>query len=390
MILSKRMYGFIGASLSLLLLFSASASPIPLYGHYAELLGMDKGALSLTSVMYFVGTLIALVFFGRLSNHWGRKRTIYMTLALGIAGCMLFIFASSTFMVMLGRFVQGISCGMASNTVMAYVVDTEPQGSGFGAAVAGAGPNLGLSIGAVGTGICSYFGSQSFVFELSIVLLLLCSLFICKGNETIALRAGALKSLCPVITVPDNIKRMLIPAGCTFFAGWSVGGFYQSYSAGIAAQIFGLSDTAVASLVFVSFIAPVSLGVALGKKLPADKAQPYGITSFVISLVLLYASLFSGSIIVFFAVNVLAGITQGIMFIGSMASILNITTIENRAGVLSVIYIMSYCGAAVPNLVVSKVAYLFDLIELTLGYVILGGICWIVLFGYKYLNKKSA
>ena len=61
----------------------AGGAPIPFYHTYAETLGLDKGVLSLATVAYFAGTVIALLFLPRLTNYWGRKRAIYLTLAFG-------------------------------------------------------------------------------------------------------------------------------------------------------------------------------------------------------------------------------------------------------------------------------------------------------------------
>ena len=86
----KQLLGFTAASLTLGAVFMAGGAPIPFYHTYAETLGLDKGVLSLATVAYFAGTVIALLFLPRLTNYWGRKRAIYLTLAFGLAGCFLF------------------------------------------------------------------------------------------------------------------------------------------------------------------------------------------------------------------------------------------------------------------------------------------------------------
>ena len=88
--------GFIGSVISLIILFAASAAPIPLYANYTELLNLTKGQLSFTAVMYFIGTVIALIFLARISNFCGRKIAIYIVLFLGILGCLSFVFINST------------------------------------------------------------------------------------------------------------------------------------------------------------------------------------------------------------------------------------------------------------------------------------------------------
>lgn len=374
--------GFIGSIISLIMLFAASAAPIPLYAHYADTLNLTKGDLSLTAVMYFIGTVTALIFCARISNYCGRKIAVYIVLFLGIIGCLSFIFINCTAFLMFGRLIQGIACGLASSSVIAFIIDNEPKNlKGIATSISSAGPNFGLAVGAVGCGILTQFfhSAPNFIFMLLIASLILCFILIIFSRETLPPRKGILQSFIPQIKAPPNITKLLLPAGATFVAGWSIGGFYQAYSASIAVQIFSLSDTFIASMVFISFIAPIALGAAWARNMNTLKAQKYGMLGFVISLVLLYICLFGNNIIYFFLINIVAGIFEGIMFTGSMKSILDITDINDRAGVLSLIYIISYSGAAVPNLIISQIAYLFDLTQLTLFYVILSAVCCLVL-----------
>ena len=376
------MLGFIGSSLSLLILFAASAAPIPLYEQFAQSLDLTKGDLAMTSVMYFAGTIIALVFFARISNYIGRKKAIYLTLVLGILGCVAFIFAHSEILIMLGRFIQGIASGLASSTIMAFILDNEPKKfPNLGVAITSSGPNLGLIIGAVITGIVVAFlaNDSLFIFELLIATLFICLIMIFYSQETITPQSGLLKSFIPKIKLPPKVKPLLLPAACTSFASWSFGGFYQSYSATIAMQIFHLNDTFIASLVFISFIGPIAFGAMVAKNYDDFKAQLYGMSLYLLSFLALYLSLFSQNLSFYLAINIIAGFFSGLMFAGSLKTILSIITLNERADVLSAIYIISYGGAAIPNLIISQIAYLFDLTQLIFSYLILAIIAYIIL-----------
>ena len=377
-----QIWGFISSTISLVIIFAASAAPIPLYAHYADAMNLTKGQLSLTAVMYFVSTVIALVFLARISNYYGRKISIYIVLLLGIIGCLSFIFVNSIEFLLLGRFMQGLACGLASSSIIAFIIDNEPPHlKGLATSIGSAGPNFGLAVGAVICGITTqrFPDVLNSIFIILISLLLICFILIILSKETMPPQKGIFKSFIPQIKAPNNIRKLLLPAGATFAASWSVGGFYQAYSATIAIQIFHLNDTFMASLAFVSFIAPIALGAAITQNLNPFKAQRYGTLGFVLSLILLYLCLFSENIVYFFLISILAGIFQGILFTGSMKTIMERTTIQDRAGVLSLIYIISYSGAAIPNFVVSQIAYLFDLTQLTLGYVLLSIVCFIIL-----------
>lgn len=62
-------FSFIGAALSLIVTYVTAAVPIPLYGLYQTQDQIGYLALSVSSVVYFVDAVTALLLFGRLTNY---------------------------------------------------------------------------------------------------------------------------------------------------------------------------------------------------------------------------------------------------------------------------------------------------------------------------------
>ena len=81
--------GFAGAACSLVAVFAASASPIPLYELYRRTDGLSHADLSLTAVAYFVAVMAALVVLGRLSNHVGRRPVALAALVVTAVGTLV-------------------------------------------------------------------------------------------------------------------------------------------------------------------------------------------------------------------------------------------------------------------------------------------------------------
>ena len=121
--MDRRRIGLIGAVASIVVLYFASGSPIPLYSMYQGQLGLTQGQLSMTSVCYLLGTVVSLLFFPRLSDHLGRRPVTVMILAISFLGCFVYVNLTSPEMLMAGRLIQGIVSGLGSSTVAAYVVD---------------------------------------------------------------------------------------------------------------------------------------------------------------------------------------------------------------------------------------------------------------------------
>lgn len=390
----KQLLGFTAASLSLTASFVAGGSPIPYYNLYAQQLGADNGLMSMVTVVYFCGTVLALLFLPRLTNYWGRKRAIYLTLALGIIACLLFADVDSEWRMMLAKFTQGLSCGLASSTVSAFIIDNEPRRyKGLAAVIIGSAPNVGLPVGAMGAGILNtVFDSLTLVFILVALLLFGCGALIFASEETITHPLkGAWKSLVPQIKMTPHVRRLLPAAACAFAGTWAVGGFYQSYSAAIGVQELGVDSTFIASLIYVSFIVPVAFGAIFTRGRDKFSVQRWSMLLFFIGVVGGVFAMHIKSLWLFMFFNAVSGAADGAAFTSSMAGILEGTGLNERAGVLSLIYIVAYGGAALPNLIIGKIAQYFTLFELTAGYAVFCGVMFLLVLltarrSYYYMD----
>ncbi|PZR99905.1 MAG: hypothetical protein DLM70_14500 [Chloroflexi bacterium] len=65
---------------------------------------------------YVLGLIPSLLFFGRLSDHVGRRPLLVAGMMLASAGSLLFAFAEGTVWLFVARAVQGVAVGMASGT----------------------------------------------------------------------------------------------------------------------------------------------------------------------------------------------------------------------------------------------------------------------------------
>lgn len=372
--------GFIGAACTFACVYAVSAAPIPLYALYQKNIGFTNAYLSISSVVYFVGTVLALLVFARISNYLGRKRVIIFILFLSLLSCLIFYNLQSTGMFMAGRFIQGISCGMASSTVAAYLIETSPKNMpNIGTFITGNIPMLGLAVGAIASGILRAV-SMSAIFRIMIILLLFCCIMIMAGKETIIKSKGVIKSLIPQIEIPQNVKSLFPAASAVFIGTWAIGGFYQTFSATIALNQFGIENTIVPAVMFTFLQLPSLIGGTAAGKIKTERAQKIGITCFFITIVAMIFSLQFKNIYLFFMATVCAGIFWSLAFTGSLKGILNKTETKDRAGVLSAVYLISYGGAAVPVLVTGYISRFFDLLQIAVGYGVLVSLCCLFVF----------
>src|SRR4051795_9179402 len=322
---TSRTLGFVGASTSLVAVFAAAGSPIPLYETYRRADGLTAADLSLTAVAYFAGAVLALLVLGRLSNHLGRRQVTLAALVLAAAGCLVLIEVHGTGTLVTGRVLQGLACGLASSAVAAYVVDTAPASPRWLAATVTAGAAMiGLTLGALGSGALAEYGPapRTLIYLLVVVLLALCAVVVLAGAETVVRAPGAVPSLRPQVRIPAGARRFLPVASATFVATWALGGFYQAFGPTVAADQLGTTNTLIAAVIFASLMAPSAIGAPLAGRTSPAGAQRIGIVVFFAAVVAILFSLHAGAVVPFIIASAVAGGAQGTTFAGSMRALL--------------------------------------------------------------------
>ena len=382
---ARNMIGFIGAAGALVVLYFASGGPIPLYSVYQEELGMTHGQLSMISMYYLLGTVIPLMFLPRISDHLGRRPATVMILLVSICGCITFAYISNPEMLMAGRLIQGIASGLGSSTIAAYVVDLSAEMPRWiGPMITSSAPTLGLSTGCfVSGGIINFtsVSSQSY-FEAVALVVVVFVVLILFARETMQRKPGLVRSLRPRFTLPPNSLRLFAASAMAFIGTWSLGGFAQSFS-----STLGIHDTFIAAAVYTSLLLPNVVGSFFAKRFDVRVAQRWGFGLFALCAVMMLVSLvFFDSLAMYVVFSIIAAVCQGIAFTGSVTELLGRSTQAQRSGVFSLIYLTSYGGSAIPNLVVGLLPGEYSLFTLLTGYVVLVVAMYLVMLA---LSAKS-
>jgi MFS family permease len=136
---------------------------LPSFALYAEQLrgGQDQTLIGFAAGAYGLTQALLQIPFGRLSDRWGRKPTIYLGLLIFAMGSLVAAVASDIYVVILGRALQG--AGAVSSAVIALTADlTRDEHRTKAMAIIGvtvgltfalslvAGPLLGAAIGIPG------------------------------------------------------------------------------------------------------------------------------------------------------------------------------------------------------------------------------------------------
>jgi predicted MFS family arabinose efflux permease len=333
---------------SIVLFFLAgSSAPTPLYAVYQAAWGFTPATVTVVFGIYAVAVLSTLLTFGALSDHVGR-RPVLIAATLVQAGAML-IFASAHGLgaLLVARVVQGLSTGAAMGAIGAGLLDIDRPRGTVANAVA---PMAGTATG----GLLSGLMVQYLPAPTQLVYLVLAGIFVLQAvgvslmSESVVPRPGAFASLRPRLRLPADLRGPALLAAPVLVATWALAGFYGSLGPALVRRILGSSSLVVGGLALFVLAGSGALTVLLLRRWSALPMMNLGAGALFVGVGLTLFAAASGSAPLFFTGAVLAGAGFGAGFQGAIRTVLPLTAATDRAGVLSVLYVISYLAMGVP------------------------------------------
>jgi MFS family permease len=297
--------------------------------------------------IYALAVLLALLVAGRLSDHLGR-RPVLLTATLAQAATMvLFVTATGPTGLLVARVVQGLTTGAAVGAIGAAMIDLDKVRGTVANAVA---PPFGSATGGIVAGVLVQFAPFPthlvyIVFGLVFVLQALAIVFM---TDSITPRGGVLASLKPQLRLPRATREPLLLATPVLVAVWALAGCYGALSPMLVTHMLGVNTPLIGGLAL--FVVAACGGIAvlvLQHREPKDMMM-LGATSLFVGAAIATLSLPHDSIAVFFLGTVIAGVGFGTGFQGAVRTVVPFAAPHERAGVLSIIFIISYIAMGVP------------------------------------------
>ncbi len=340
--------GFVFATAVFLVIFAASAAPIPLYADYQRTIGLTTMDVSLTMLTYLAGVSLTLLFIGRISDAIGRLSTTFFTLCLAIVGCEVFLGATDAASVLFARFIQGIASGLAMSAVSALVIDcVSERHLSWGSTVASCGSMFGIMLGSLGVGMLySATANASLVYTVTIGLLAVCLFLLMLIPEPIE-RGASLRAAVKVrVFIPREGRLIFALVVCLYLATWMVSSFFQSFSSPIAYECFGAATPMMGSVILACVMAPSVVGGPMVARLRPETALAVGVGILVISVAALAAAVAIGSAAAFLAACVVFSVASGICTATSLRMLLVEVSVLQVSAVLASVNLLAYVGSA--------------------------------------------
>jgi len=358
------------ATLAIAVLYVGSTVLTPLYPLYEDAFGISPLTITIVYAAYVVGNLAVLFLFGRLSDQIGRRITTLVALGLMVVSVLVFLFATGTSALFIGRAINGFAAGLGAAALTAWIAELEPRKDrSRAAAVASSGNLAGLAVGALVAGFLAEYlvAPLRIVFVVYLATLLVVGARVFFVEDTVEKKARSVSDLDlrPRIGVPADIRLAFVAPACMAFAAFALGGFLAALVPGIIRQELHLANVAAIGVVVTVFFAVAGLTAALTRKLTSWAAMFSGAACVFPAVALLSLAETFRSLTLLFIAAAVGGAAMALSYRGSLQVVNEVAPQNQRAEIVSAYLLMCYLGNSLPVL---GVGLLTTVLEPTLAH----------------------
>lgn len=342
---------FVGLTSILVLFLAASSALTPLYGLYAQQWGFTPITTTVIFGVYAVVVLVTLLVAGRLSDHVGRRPVLLAALALHVVAMAVFVAAGGVVDLVVGRVLQGAATGLLSGTVGAALIDLDRARGTLAGSVS---PMVGTATGGVLSGVFVAFlpAPTTAVFVVLGVAFVLQAALVWRLRETAPPRAGALRmalsSLAPTLRVPAATQAALWSSAPSIAAAWALAGFYGSLGPALVRTALHHDSRLLGGVALFVLAGSGALFSYTSRAWAAKTTSLAGSALLVAGTAITLGAVAHGLVVAFFVGAVVSGAGFGGAFPGGLRAVMPLAAPHERAGVLSVVYVVAYLAMGVP------------------------------------------
>ncbi|MFC0033943.1 MFS transporter [Micromonospora chaiyaphumensis] len=328
---------------------AASTAPSPLYGIYQARWHFSSITTTLVFAVYAAAVLASLLTVGKLSDHVGRRPVLLAAIAVQMISLVIFVLAGGVPELVAARVVQGIAAGAATGAAAAGMLDVDRSRGTLANSIA---PGIGTGVGALLSALLVQYlpAPTRLVYLVLLVVLLIQGIGVLLMPETVTPMAGALRSLRPEIRLPPAVRGPLLAVAPVAFAVWALAGFFAALGPALVRALMNSSIVLGGLSIFV-FAVFGSAAILVLRDRPARTVMLTGVAALVVGMVITLVSVSADSIAGFFVGLAFGGVGFGGGFQGSLKTVTPLVEAHERAGVLSLLYIISYVGFGLPTVI---------------------------------------
>ena len=370
---------FWSTAYTLVILLVGTNLATPLYRDYGTLFGFSPLTTTLIFAVYVAALIPSLLLAGPLSDAIGRRRVLLPAVALAAAGSVLFAVADGVGWLFAARIVQGIAVGAASGALTAALTELEPHGDRRRAAkVATVASVVGLGLGPLLAGALAEYAPAPHVLPFLAEVVLLVPAALAVAALPAGEPGGRWRPRRPQL--PPAVRPAFATSGTSAFLAFAVTGLFLSLVPTYVTTLYGRPDVLVSGAATALLLACSALAQLTGHRARAGRLETAGLPLLAAGLVLLALAGELSSLRVLLVAIVLAGIGQGLTFLGGLTAVNEAAPSDRRAEVLSTFYVVLYLGVGVPVIGVGAAATTLGLLPAVQSFAFLvAALCLVLL-----------
>jgi len=328
-------------------LLAASAAPTPLYAIYQRMWGITPITITIVFGVYAVAVLAALLTLGRLSDSIGRRPVLLGALGVQILSMAVYATAGGVGELMSARIIQGLATGAALGAIGAGMLDVDRERGALANALS---PGLGTGSGALISALFVQFlpAPTHLIYFALIGVFAAQAVGVALLRETVTPVPVTRAVFVPEVRLPRAVRGPVLAAAPVLFAVWALAGLYAALGPSIVAALTGNQSVVLGSASLTALTVTAVSSVYLLRNVPARTVLVWGIAGLVAGVAITLVALGAGSVALFFVGTAVSGIGFGAGFQGGIRTVVPQAAPHERAGVLSLLFVISYLGMGVP------------------------------------------
>jgi predicted MFS family arabinose efflux permease len=346
-----------GAAMTFTSLYLAAGALMPLLVLYKEQWNLPASVLSMAFAVFAVGFLAAVLTVGSLSDHLGRRPVLLGALTIQLGSNVAFAVAPDIDWVIAARILQGIATGAATPAFTAALVELAPPGrQKLGTILGAVGLTGGLAAGSLLAGIMiqSTTAANSIIFIALTALTAvgMAAIYLCP--ESVARAPGGLRSLVPRISVPRSARTEFVTATPAITAIWMLSGLSGGLAPSLVRSVFLVNSGLLNGL--SGFVAPaMSAIIALAfTRIAPRRAMTAGIYASMVGAIGIIGGVLAASLATMIIGQAITGAGFGASFTAALRLILPRAAVDESAGVVAGVYLVSYLAFGVPVVIAGQ------------------------------------
>ena len=214
-------------------------------------------------------------------------------------------------------------------------------------------PPFGTALGGILAGVLVQYLPFPTVLVYGVlgVIFLLQALGVALMAESISPRAGVISSLKPKFNLPRATREPLLLALPVLVTVWALAGFYGALSPILVRGMMGSNSPLLGGLALFVLAASGGVAVLLLQRREPREMMTFGAASLLVGVAIAAVSLVNSSVTSFFLATAVAGIGFGTGFQGAIRTVVPFAAVHERAGVLSIIFVISYISMGLPAVI---------------------------------------